>query len=176
MVFDHRAAIVEVEALGETWLESCVADSYVERVGIGERVGNHVGDVGPSCVGIVAEVELLLPAELVAEVHNGRGIDDGAAKQCVDSAFPVIDFADLWLYVCTDGEAVFGAVHADLQTEVVVLAYVACVTALLLVLHHILGVVEIIVVFCVHAQHVVVGIEDGADVAIVVAEVVLVVV
>ena len=173
---NNLTAATVVEVLGATWLECCVTDAYIERVGITQCVGNHVGDVGPSGVGIVAEVELLLTAELVAEVHDGRGVDDGAAKQCVDSAFPVIDFADLWLHVCSDGQAIFGAVHADLQTEVVVLSYVACVADLLQIRYCMLGVVEITVVASVHAQRVVVWVEDGADVAIVVAEAVSVVV
>ena len=170
LVLVDRAAVLEMDVLCEAWFESGVTDAYVEGVGIGERVGNHVGDVGPSGIGVVAELELFLAAELVLEVDDGRGVDDGAAQERVDAAFLVIDFAELRLHVGADGEAVLRAVHAQLGPQAVVLPDVLRVAALLFVLHDVGCVEELVVVIDVDAEHVVVGVEDGADVAVVVAE------
>lgn len=119
---------------------------------------------------------MFLTAEPVLEVHDRRGIHDGSTKQSVYAAFVVVHFADLRLHITSDCQAIFGTVDAQLKTEVVVLTYVASVAALLLVLHHILGIEEIIIVIDVHAQHVVEWVEDGTDVSIIVAEVVAIVV
>ena len=170
LTLDDGLAVVEVDVLREAWLESGVTDAYVEGVGVGECVGNHVDDVRPSGIGVVSELYLFLSAELVLEVDDGRCVDDGASQQRVDAPFLVIHLADLRLYVCTDGQAVFRAVHAELEPHAVVLSDVLGVAALLLVRHGILVVVEEVVVIDVDAEHVVPRVEDGAHVAVVVAE------
>ena len=170
------AAVVEVDVLCEARLESCVTDAYVERVGVGNCVGNHVQHIWPACIGVVAELELLLATELILEVHDRRGVDDCSPQQGVDAPFLIIHLADLRSQVRPDGQAVFGAVHAQLQADVVVLPCVARIAALLLVLYDVRRVEELVVVVGVDAQQVVVRVEDGAHVAVVVAEVEAVVV
>ena len=172
LVVDNRSAILELDVLGEARLELRVTYSYIKWVRVAQRIGNHIGDVGPTRIGVVAELQLFLTAEAVLEVHDRRGVDDGSTKQSVDTPFLIVNFADLRLHVSADGQTILGAVDAQLKTQVVVLTYVLGVAALLLVLYRIVAIVEIIVVVLVHAKQVVVRVEDGADVAVVVAEVV----
>ena len=176
LVVDNCPAILELNILGETRLQFRVTYTYIKRVCIAQRIGNHVRNVGPTRIGIVSELQLFLTAEPVLEVHYRRGVDDSPSEQSVYAALVIVDLTDLRLHISADGQTIFRAVDAYLKSQVVVLTNVLGVTALLLVLNHILRIEEVVVVILVHTQDVVVRVEDRTHIPVVVAEVVAIVV
>ena len=118
------AAIGALKVVGERGFQLGVSKADVERVGVRQRVGYKVGDGGLTRLSVVAEFELLLAREHVAEVDVGRGIEDRAAHVVVFEPLLVVNLVDLRLQVGTDGEAIERAVDAKLHVDVVVLILV----------------------------------------------------
>ena len=130
MLFVDRTVVVGRHVVGERGLQFGVSEAYVQGVGVRQCVGYEVGNAGLAGVAVVAEVQLFGAAEHVAEVDGRRGIEDGAAHIVVLRSFGVVDAVDLRLQVGTDGQAVERTVHAQLQTDVVVLVDIGGVVAL----------------------------------------------
>ena len=74
----HGTTVVGIEVVGEGRFQVGITVTDIQRVVVTQHTGYHVRDAGLSRIAVVAEVELLLPAEHVAEVDVGRSIHHGA--------------------------------------------------------------------------------------------------
>ena len=112
--------IVGLHLLGERGLQVRVSQADVQRIGIAERVGDEVGDVGLSGVSAVLQAQLLLLGEPVAEVEGGRGVHHMAAHVVVLGPFGIVHRIVLRLGAHTRRDAIACAHDAPLQVDVMV--------------------------------------------------------